>query len=140
MQFLLPLVNCRFTGVMSFSGRTANFGRATLALAGISTSTGKPTWSQPVKDVQSLSTGTGIAFSDTSHVVVQTPGGNWKLLDAQNGQLSSISPHSVFWCEEIPSYQVAAIQGESGSGRSEILAWIDRSLLSNAAWTSWLCR
>ena len=117
LQFLLPLVNCRFTGVMSFSGRTANFGRATLALAGISTSTGKPTWSQPVKDVQSLSTGTGIAFSDTSHVVVQTPGGDWKLLDVQNGQLSSISPHSVFWCEEIPSYQVAAIQGESGSGQ-----------------------
>jgi outer membrane protein assembly factor BamB len=115
LQFLLPLVNCKFTGVMSFTSGTANFDRATLVLTGISGSTGKLTWSQPVKDIQSLSTGTGVPFSDTSHVVVETPGGDWKLLDVQNGQLSSILPNSAFWCEEIPSYQVVAIQGEAGS-------------------------
>lgn len=117
LQFLLPLVNCKFAGVMTFAGGTANFDRATLALAGISTGTGQSTWAQPVKDVQSLSTGTGIAFSDTTHVVVQTLGGNWKLLDAQSGRLSSISPHTTFWCEEIKPYQVVAISGEAGSGQ-----------------------
>lgn len=115
LQFLLPLVNCKFTGVMSFASGKASFDRATLALTGIAASTGKSTWSQPVKDVQSLSTGTSVAFSDTSHVVVETPKGDWKLLDVQNGAMSAILPHSTFWCEEIPTYQVVAIAGEAGS-------------------------
>ncbi len=115
LQFLLPLVNCAFSGTMSFASGKANFDHASLTLTGLTASTGKSTWSQPVMDVQSLSTGTGVAFSDTSHLVVQTPPGDWKLLDVQSGATSSISPHSTFWCEEIPTYQVIAIAGEAGS-------------------------
>jgi hypothetical protein len=119
LQFLLPLVNCKFAGVATFSNKTTDLDRVTLDLTGISTASGKPTWSQPVKDVRSLVSGTGVAFSDTSHLVIETMTGKWKLLDVQNGTLTSIAPHTTFWCEEAPFYHVTPIQGLPGSGERQ---------------------
>lgn len=116
LQFLAPLVTCNFTGKATIGTTSLNLNGVTLTLTGISASTGKTTWSQRVANVKALSIGTNVAFSDESHVVVETLAKKWVLLDAKNGSVSAISPNEAFWCEQTPLYKVVAIQGEADSG------------------------
>ena len=115
LQFLTPFVTCNFTGSATISATSLNLKGATLTLEGISASTGKSTWSQRVADVQSLTLGKNIAFSDASHVVVETLAKKWVLLNVKNGVTSTVSKGETFWCEREDLFKVVAIQGEANS-------------------------
>jgi hypothetical protein len=121
LQFLTPLLTCNLTGTFNFASTKLNMSGDTLTLTGISASTGKSTWSQPVRNVKALTIGTNVAFSDESHLVIEAPTKKWELLDVQNGSLSPISTGETFWCEQTPSFKVIAITGvaDSGSRASE---------------------
>jgi hypothetical protein len=116
IQFLIPFVTCNFKGNAEIGTTTVNLKGVNLTLNGISASTGKTTWSQRVTNVKALTLGKNVAFSDASHVVVETLAKKWALLDANNGSLSTISKHETFWCEQTNFYKIVAIQGEANSG------------------------
>ncbi len=116
LQFLAPLITCNFNGKVTVGTSSPNMNGVTLTLDGISASTGKTTWSQRVTNVRALTVGTNVAFSNESHIVIETQAKKWMLLDVQDGRLSSIPPHETFWCEQTPFYKVVAIQGEADSG------------------------
>jgi hypothetical protein len=65
--------------------------------------------------VQSLTLGKNIAFSDASHVVVETLAKKWVLLNVKNGVTSTVSKGATFWCEREDLFKVVAIQGEANS-------------------------
>lgn len=115
LQFLTPLVDCIYTGNAVEKGTSPSLKGVTLTLAGVDAGTGKTTWSEKVSDVEALSLGTKLAFSDDTHVVVETTERKWALLDVSSGSVAAVSPGETFWCEKIPTYRVTAIQGEPHS-------------------------
>jgi hypothetical protein len=117
LQFLTTPVVCNYAGSVTLNGTNSpSLKGVALTLAGININTGKSTWSAKVADVKQLSIGTGVAFSDESHVVIETPADKWMLLDAADGSVSTISPGESFWCEDTPEFKVIAIEGEADSG------------------------
>jgi hypothetical protein len=116
LQFLTPLVICNYTGKVTIGNSPPSFNGVTLSLSGVDASSGKATWTQRVANVKALSIGTNVAFSDGSHIVVETLAKKWALLDVQSGGVSSIPSHETFWCEQTPLYKVVAMQGEADSG------------------------
>jgi outer membrane protein assembly factor BamB len=116
LQFLAPLLTCNFTGKATLTPTSLKLSGVTLTLAGLSAGNGKTTWTKRVADVQNLAEGKNVAFSDASHLVVETLAKKWVLLDVKNGTVSKIPADETFWCEETPQYKVVAMQGEANSG------------------------
>jgi hypothetical protein len=117
LQFLTTPLVCNYAGSVTLNGTSnPSLKGVALTLTGINIHTGESTWSAKVADVKQLSIGTGVAFSDESHVVIETPANKWMLLDAADGSVSTISPGESFWCEDTPEFKVIAIEGVADSG------------------------
>ena len=115
LQFLTSSVVCQYTGTEHASGRSASMTGVGLTLRGLDETSGSVTWSRAVLDPESLSEGTGVAFSDGSHLVVRLVGGQRVVLDTDTGS-DAPAGAGVFWCEQVPNYHVTTPPGASVDG------------------------
>jgi hypothetical protein len=119
LMFLSTQVSCQYSGTIHLS-KTAttlpSLHGVRLKLVGFDPGTGTTTWSYPVSDVRSLTTGTGLRFIDADHVVVQSSSGRTMNLDTSTGSVVPLSPHQVLWCETTPTYSVKATKGAPDGG------------------------
>jgi len=116
LQFLASDVVCKWSGVAT-EGSSAPFQHLTLDLEGVSEATGAVTWSVPATDPATLALGNDLAFSDSTHVVVRSPGGKDTLLDTANGEQHDAAPGQIFWCQDMPTFKVPAAAGTPGGGQ-----------------------
>ena len=116
LQVLATNVVCQYTGSAQSSGHALTFSGG-VVLRGLDPATGALTWSRSVGDPTALSTGQNVAFSDTSHLVVQMPNGRRMLLDTENGALAPVTSSQVFWCEQTPLYRVNASTDGAANGQ-----------------------
>jgi len=119
LQFLTADVVCRYSGTAKLVGTTTTMAHVTIVLEGVNPRSGAITWSLPVRNPLSLSEGTNVAFSDSTHLVVQLLSGKRVVLDTTDGQTAAVSPGQVFWCEQNPQYKVTTPEGGSAEGERE---------------------
>ncbi|MHB8680525.1 MAG: outer membrane protein assembly factor BamB family protein [Acidimicrobiales bacterium] len=115
LQIDQPFV-CRYTGTGTYANGTLSTAGVTLTLQGLNLATGAVTWSHPVTDVQSLTTGNGVPIEDATHIVV-TVGGAPQLLDLQSGALAPVPVGAVFWCGTTQQLALNAPAGSLANGQ-----------------------
>jgi len=119
LVFLSTQVACQYKGTVHYSTTSTkppSLRGVTLTLAGFDPATGSTTWSYPVSDVSSFTTGTGLRFLDSDHIVVQNANGKTVSLDTSTGSATPLPPHQLLWCQKIPTYSVKATKGSPASG------------------------
>jgi outer membrane protein assembly factor BamB len=120
LAFLSTPVACRYKGTIRYSTtslKPPSMRGISLTLAGFDPTTGATTWSAPVSNVTSLTTGKGVRFVDSDHVVVGTTSGRAMSLDTSTGAAAPLAAHQVLWCETIPTYSVRATRGNPVGGK-----------------------
>jgi hypothetical protein len=116
LQFLTADVICQYSGTAHLNGKEETMLGVTLTLKGLDPVSGATTWTKQVQDPKALSLGTNVAFRDATHLVVHTLSNKRVVLDVVSGSVAAVSGHEVFWCEQVPTYKVSAIEGASGNG------------------------
>jgi hypothetical protein len=116
LQFLSDEVVCQYSGRGTSNGQTSTVSGG-IVLRGLDPATGSLTWSRSVAEAKNLTVGQNVAFSDGTHVVVQTASGTRMLLDTSDGSLTPVSSSEVFWCEQTPLYKVNASTDGSTDGQ-----------------------
>jgi hypothetical protein len=119
LSFVSTPVTCQYKGIVHYSktsARPPSLHGVTLRLIGFNATTGSTTWSYPVSDVSSFTTGNGLRFVDADHVVVQSATGKTMSLDTTTGSVAPLAPHQVLWCEKTPTYSVDAMKGAPDGG------------------------
>ncbi len=119
LQFLTADVICRYSGTASETGNSVSMPGVGLTLEGVNPTSGTIKWSLPVQGAQALSLGTGVAFADSTHLVVTQLSGERALLDVTTGTLTALTSNEVFWCEQNPMYSVSTAQGASARGQRQ---------------------
>jgi hypothetical protein len=119
LVFLSTQVACQYHGTATYPKtptKPPSLRGVTLKLVGFDPATGSATWSYPVSNVRSLTSGNGLRFIDADHVVVQSTKGKTVSLDTSTGSASPLTPHQVLWCETVPIYSVKATKGSPAGG------------------------
>jgi outer membrane protein assembly factor BamB len=119
LQFLSVDVICKYSGTVSEVGNSVSMSGVGLTLEGVNPTSGTVKWSLPVQGAQALSEGTGVAFVDGTHLVVEELSGQRALLDVATGALTPIAADQTFWCEQNPMYSVMTAQGASAGGKRQ---------------------
>ncbi len=118
LAFLSTPVACQYKGTIHYSTtslKAPSMRGVTLTLAGFDPVTGATTWSYPVSNVSSLTSGHGVRFVDSDHVVVSANGRSISL-DTSTGAAAPLAAHRALWCETIPTYSVRATRGNPVGG------------------------
>jgi hypothetical protein len=124
LEFLTAQVICHFTGlykpVSNPNTKPSTKGMA-LTIEGFNTTTGAIHWSIPASDILPYFIGTGVAFRDATHVVIENAKRAYLILNTATGSTVTSSPSAVYWCESTPFVDVTA---PAGSGeQNERAAW-----------------
>ena len=120
LVFLSTPVTCQYKGIVHVSATSTkppSLRGVTLTLAGFDPATGSTTWSVPVGNVRALTSGNGVQFIDSDHVVVESTSGRTLSLDTATGSAAPLAPHQRLWCEKTPTYTVTASKGNPAGGR-----------------------
>jgi outer membrane protein assembly factor BamB len=120
LVFLSTPVACQYVGTVHASATSTkppSLRGVTLRLAGFDPATGSTTWSYPVANVRSLTSGNGVQFIDSDHVVVESTSGKTLSLDTSTGSTAPLAQRQRLWCEETPTYTVKATKGNPAGGR-----------------------
>jgi outer membrane protein assembly factor BamB len=120
LVFLSTPVACQYRGtvhVAATSTKPPSLRGVTLTLAGFDPATGSTSWSLPVANVRSLTSGNGVQFIDSDHLVVHSTSGRTLSLDTATGLTAPLAPHQRLWCEKTPTYTVTASKGNPAGGR-----------------------
>lgn len=106
---------CRYSGSASYVNGTLSTPGVGLTLDGLDESTGKTSWSVPLADAQSMTTGNGVPIVDASHVVVPLSSGP-ALLDLTTGQTGAVPADIVMWCGQTQLTKVTAAPAALAAG------------------------
>jgi hypothetical protein len=99
LQVAVPFV-CKYPGPGRLSGGAVSTGSMALTLEGINETNGAVTWTEDVRNAQSLTLGTRVAFGGPTSVVVTLTSGSQVVLNLATGKTSNVASNARFWCEE----------------------------------------
>jgi hypothetical protein len=119
LQFLTADVICKYSGTASETGNSVTMRGVGLTLERVNPTSGAIRWSSSVQGAQALSLGTGVAYADSTHLVVARLSGERALLDVTTGTLTPLTSNQTFWSEQSPRYSVSTAQGASAGGQRQ---------------------
>jgi hypothetical protein len=111
-----PQFLCRYSGSGTYVNGNLSTAGVTLTLGGLNPATGAVTWSVPVAQAQSLTTGNGLPVADANHLVVALASGP-ALLDLGSGQTAPVPAGAVYWCGQSQQASVQATPSALSGGR-----------------------